>query len=146
MFPLLLLILSLCGTFLGSQEALEAFSSLGSLVRLGGLVPLSPEHPLVPGASQSLQKLVFSQTQGPCPPCSPLPPVTSLGPQEAFRSLWQPWVFNQTQGPCSPCPLSLPALLGSPWSLKKPWEPSEALGLQSDSGTFSPCSLTPPCP
>ena len=142
-------------------ELSEAFCSLGSSVRLRGLAsfassypllplapscsPLVPEPPWAPGtflgpqevlgAFRSLwQPLVFSQTQGPCFPCSPsspsltltpscspsppeppstsLDPGTFLGPQEAlgaFRSLWQPWVFSQTQGPCFPCSPSPPA-------------------------------------
>ena len=88
--------------------------------------PLSPESPWAPGTLLGPQKAlealgshrqpwVFSQTQGPCFPCSPSPlalscsplppslpkppwaPGTFLGPQEAlgaFRSLRQPWVFS----------------------------------------------------
>ena len=74
---------------------------------------LGPQEPL--GAFGSLQQpWVFSQTQGPCFPCSPLPPSslllplaplppwapgTFLGPQQALGvlgSLRQAWVFSQT--------------------------------------------------
>ena len=105
-------------TFLGPQEALGALASLW-------------------------QPWVFSQTQGPCFPCSPSPPSlpltpscslslpgspwapgTFLGPQEAlgaFRSLWQPWVFSQTQRPCFPCS-------------SHPLAPSHSLGLSGPMG------------
>ena len=137
-------------------EPSQAFGSLGSSVILRGSAFLAPAHPLtfshslplsLPGspwtpgtflgpqealgAFTSLrQPWVFSETQGPCFPCSPSPPLapscslsrlslpgfawapgTFLGPQEdlgAFASLWQPWVFSETQGPCFPCSLSPP--------------------------------------
>ena len=132
------------------------------------------------GAFRSLQQpWVFSQTQGPCFPCSPSPPPslsplslpgffwvpeTFLGPQEAlgaFRSLWQPWVFSQTQGPCFPSsplfslapshPLSLP---GPPWTPGTFLRPQEALGafrslqqpwvFSQTQGPCFPCSPSSP--
>ena len=145
------------------------------------LLPLAPSHPLsLPGfpwvpeiflgpqealpASASLwqpcQNWVFSQTQGPCFPCShsppslpltpshpmslPMPPWipgTFLGPREAlgaFRSLWQPWVFSQTQGPCFPCSLSLPLTPSCSLSLPRPpWVPGTFLGPWEAFGAFT---------
>ena len=77
--------LSGSGTFLGPQEALGAFGSLGSSVRLRGLASPSPPHSL----SLPLE-----------------PPWASLGPWNlpeasgSLGSLQQPWVFSHTQGPC----------------------------------------------
>ena len=133
------------GTFLGPQEALGAFRSLGSLVGLRGLAPLAPPHSLLPplppepswasgtylGPQEALQAFrslwqhwLFSQTQGPCSPCSsyPLPPCS----------------------PCSPSFLSLPGPLGPSWSLRKPWEPLEAFGSIGSSVRLR--VLAPPSP
>ena len=132
------------GTFLGPQETLGAFCSLRSSVRLRGLVPLtlphlpSPPHPLPPeppwapgtflgpkgalGAFRSLRQLwVFSQTQGPCSPCSPQPlaPSCPLAPSH---------------------PLSLPGTLG----LRKPWEPSKAFRLRGLAPNAPPFPASPP--
>ena len=110
------------------------------------------------------QPWVFSQTQGPCFPCSPHPcslllllapphplslpgplwaPGTFLGPQQAlgaFGSLRQPCVFSQTQGPCFPCfpsPPSLPLTPPCPLSLPGPlWVPGTFLGPQKALGAF----------
>ena len=157
-------------------EALQAFGSLGSSVILRGLASLAPPYsplllltpsrplslprpPWIPGTFRGPQEALgaftslwqpwlFSQTQGPCFPCSPslplapscplsLPippgvPGTFLGPQEAlggFASLWQPWLFSQTQGPCFPCSPLLPLAPSRPllppeppWASLGPWD------------------------
>ena len=147
------------GTFLRPQEALEAFTSLQQpLAALGlqsysgavlSLLPLTPSHPLslprppcVPGtflgpqealgAFTSLrQPWVFSQTQGPCFPCSPSLPLTPshyISPPEPPYASRGPW--------------DLPGALGSLGRLCKPLA---ALGFQSDSGALlSLLPLTPP--
>ena len=102
------------GTFLGPQQALGAFGSLQ-------------------------QAWVFSQTQGPCFPCSPHPPSLPHTPSH------------------SPHPLSLPGPLGPSWGLSnsKPWEPSEAFRRLGSSvrlrglaslAPLAPLALSPPEP
>ena len=106
--------------------------------------PLSPPHPLCPSLplATSLTEPLWS-------------PGVSLRPQEAFRSLQQPWGLSQTQGPCSPwfhlppCPLTSlgPSPPVAPWGLS---EASESLGsLQQPWGisqTQGPCSHLFPLP
>ena len=106
--------------------------------------PWPPEPPWAPknflgpqealGAIGSLQQpWVFSETQRPCFPCSPSPPLApscSLSPPEP------PWV--------SLGPWNFPGASGRLGSLCKPLA---ALGLQSDSGALLPLlPLTPSCP
>ena len=125
--------LSLPGTFLGPQEA---FGSLGSSVRLGGITP--SQSPSPPEPSWGLRK-----------PCEPLEAFGSLGssvrlgglaPPTPWASLdsWglrKPWVFSQTQGPCSPLTTEPPWAPGASGSLRQTWIFSQTRG---------PCSLSPP--
>ena len=126
---------------LGPQEALEAFGSLGSSVRLRGFapfsLPLAPPHPL-------------------------RSPGTFLGPQEAlgaFESLQQPSaalglksdlgaLLPLTPLASSHSPLP-PEPLGPSWILGKPKEPSEAFDSLGSSvrlrGLASLAPLTPSC-
>ena len=148
-------------------EPLQAFSSLGSSVRLRDLASLAPPHPLslpltpshplslprslwVPGTFLGTQKALGALTSlqqplaalglqsdsGTLLPLLPLTPSRSLSPPLA------PWAS-----------LDLPGYLGPSWGLGKPWEPSQAfgrlwqpLGLQSDSEALLPLlPLTPSC-
>ena len=107
-------------------EPSEAFCSLGSSVRLGGLVPLAPHSPSPPG---------------------PLEPAWGFRKPSAALGLRSDSGALFLLLPHSPCPfLLLLAPLASlgPWGLRKPWEPLAALGLQSDSGALF--SLLPPPP
>ena len=166
-------------------EPMEAFGSLGSSVRLGGLAsphppcsPLPPEPswasldpwdlPVASGSLRSLRKPLAvlglqsdSEALLPLlpltPPCSlspplapshypspPEPPWASLGPRTflglqkalgAFVGLWQPWVFSQTQVPCFPSSPLAPS--HSPLSPEPPWAPGTFLGPQEALGAFS---------
>ena len=89
----------------------------------------------------------------PSPPCSPSPPEhpwtprTSLGPQEAlgaFRNFWQPWVFSYSEALFPLLPEHPYDLLGASGNLGSLQEPSEASGLQSDSGSLFPLLPSPP--
>ena len=142
-------------------KPLEAFSSLGSSVRLRGLAPLAcpipPHSPLfslmswaslgpwdLPGASRSLESLQKpSAALGLQSDLGALLPLLPLTLSCSFLLPLAP--------PCSPLPPEPPSL-----GLRKPLEPSAALGLQSDLGALLPllpltlsCSfllpLAPPC-
>ena len=103
---------------LGSlHKPLAPFGSLGSSVRLRGLASLAPPHPL-------LLPLTLSHTLS--LPRPPWVPGTFLGPWEAlgaFTNLRQPLVFSQTQGPCFPCSPSPPHSLSPPVAPSHPPEP-----------------------
>ena len=118
---------------------MEAFSSLGSSVRLRDLASLTSPHslslPLAPSHPLSL-------------PGFPWAPGTFLGPQKALGAFWMPLAALGLQSDSealllllpltSPCSLSLPLAsshplslsepLGPSWGLRKPWEPLEAFG------------------
>ena len=115
------------GSLWKPSEALVLQSDSGTLLPTSPLPPCSLDSWDLPGASGSLGSLlqpwVFSQTEGPCSPCSPHP---HLAP---------------------PCPLSLPGPLGPSWSLRKPWEPLEAFGsLEYSVRLRDLAPLTPPHP
>ena len=110
-------------------EPSEAFGSLGSSVRFGGLASLAPPT------------ITPSPLSFPLPPEPPWAPGTFLGPQEAlgaFRSLWRALGLSQTQGLCSPCsptPHS-PFLPNSPLPPEPPWTPETFLGPQKTLGAL----------